>query len=127
MENGTNIAWEGKFGEADLRIEIPSSGRIHAEWTTGQGTRNKVVDSIEQLERSVLFQLMVGQDVPDKAREEVADAVAITLANRLEVPAQRPPSQRNRKGKGKGRGGGRGGGQRRRGGGGRRRRGGRRH
>jgi hypothetical protein len=84
------VAWEGKVGEADLRIEIPASGRIHAEWRTAAGTRNKVVDSIEQLERSVLFQLMVGTDIGDEVREEVADAVAISLANRTPVPGNDP-------------------------------------
>ena len=81
------VAWEGKFGQADLRIEIPPNGRIHAEWRTDAGTRNKVVDTIEQLERSVLFQLMVGSEVGDEKREEVADAVALTLANRTPLPS----------------------------------------
>lgn len=84
------MAWEGRFGDANLKIEIPSSGRIHAEWTTQAGTRNKVVDSIEQLERSVLFQLMVGSDVGDEKREEVADAVALSLANRQPSPSEDP-------------------------------------
>lgn len=89
----STVAWEGKFGEADLKIEIPPSGRIHAEWKTPAGTRQKVVDSIEQLERSVLFQLMVGTDVSDEAREEVADAVALTLANRTPIPGYGEPQQ----------------------------------
>lgn len=97
MEAGTTVAWEGRFGEADLRIEIPPSGRIHAEWKTAAGARNKVVDSIEQLERSVLFQLMVGSDVGDEKREEVADAVAITLANRKPFPGRDPALQQNRR------------------------------
>jgi hypothetical protein len=86
LTEGSTVAWEGRFGNADLKIEIPPSGRIHAEWKTPAGTRTKVVDSIEQLERSVLFQLMVGTDIGDEVREEVADAVAITLANRTPVP-----------------------------------------
>ncbi len=90
MNLSNTVAWEGKVGEADLRIEIPSSGRIHAEWRTAAGTRNKVVDSIEQLERSVLFQLMVGTDIGDDVREEVADAVAISLANRTPLPGDDP-------------------------------------
>lgn len=93
------VAWEGKFGNADLKIEVPSSGRIHAEWRTEAGTRSKVVDSIEQLERSVLFQLMVGSDVGDDAREEVADAVALSLANRQPSSSENPsqPSKPQRK------------------------------
>lgn len=93
------MAWEGKFGGADLKIEIPASGRIHAEWRTDAGTRSKVVDSIEQLERSVLFQLMVGGNVGDEAREEVADAVALSLANRQPGPSEDPsqPSKPQRK------------------------------
>lgn len=116
MEPGSVVAWEGRFGEADLKIEIPPSGRIHAEWKTAAGTRNRVVDSIEQLERSVLFQLMVGTDIGDDIREEVADAVAITLANRKSFPGREPSQQTaRRQGKRKPRPGGQG---RRRGGGG---------
>jgi hypothetical protein len=90
----TTVAWEGRFGDADLRIEIPSSGRIHAEWRTAAGSRQKVVDSIEQLERSVLFQLMVGSNVKDEVREEIADAVALTLANRTPLPSEDPGAPR---------------------------------
>lgn len=88
--SSTTVAWQGRFGDADLKIEIPPSGRIHAEWKTSAGTRNKVVDSIEQLERSVLFQLMVGGNVGDEIREEVSDAVAISLANRQPLPSEDP-------------------------------------
>jgi len=99
---GGTVAWEGRFGEADLKIEIPSSGRIHAEWKTNAGVRNKVVDSIEQLERSVLFQLMVGADIGPEVREEIADAVAISLANRqpLHSPdtSQPKPARKRRPG-----------------------------
>lgn len=98
METSGTVAWQGRFGEADLKIEIPPSGRIHAEWSTPAGTRQKVVDSIEQLERSVLFQLMVGNEMGDEIREEVADAVAITLANRTPLPTndsyQRRPTRK---------------------------------
>lgn len=117
MDAGTTLAWEGKFGEADLRIEIPPSGRIRAEWTTRAGTRDKVVDSIEQLERSVLFQLMVGGEVEDEVREEVVDAVAITLANRRPYPGTEPPSQAMRQRQRRRPRPGGGGGGRRRGGG----------
>lgn len=112
MTEGSTLAWEGKFGNADLKIEIPPSGRIHAEWKTPAGTRTKVVDSIEQLERSVLFQLMVGTDIGDEVREEVSDAVAITLANRAPVPGPdspgsvRPQRRRSRPRVGARRGGG---------------------
>ncbi|HLF70073.1 MAG TPA: hypothetical protein VI541_03860 [Actinomycetota bacterium] len=88
--SSSTTAWEGRFGDADLKIEIPPSGRIHAEWKTQAGTRQKVVDSIEQLERSVLFQLMVGTETSDLAREEVSDAVALSLANRQPFPSQDP-------------------------------------
>lgn len=111
MSTSSTVAWQGRFGEADLKIEVPPSGRIHAEWTTAAGTRTKVVDSIEQLERSVLFQLMVGSEVADEVREEVADAVAITLANRVPYPSPdarppRPQRKRPRPGRPRRRGGG---------------------
>lgn len=103
MSLGASVAWEGKVGDADLKIEVPPSGRIHAEWRTAAGTRNKVVDSIEQLERSVLFQLIIGTEGGDKVCEEVADAVALSLANRVpsatREPAQAPsPRRRTRPG-----------------------------
>ena len=94
LEAATTVAWEGRFGDADLKIEIPPSGRIHAEWRTPAGSRQKVVDSIEQLERSVLFQLMVGANVRDEVREEIADAVALTLANRTPLPSEDPSQPR---------------------------------
>lgn len=98
MSLGSSVAWEGKVGDADLKIEVPPSGRIHAEWRTAAGTRTKVVDSIEQLERSVLFQLVIGTDGGDKVCEEVADAVALSLASRApsgpREPAQSPPPRR---------------------------------
>ena len=50
--------------------------------------------SIEQLERSVLFQLMVGANVRDEVREEIADAVALTLANRTPLPSEDPSQPR---------------------------------
>lgn len=101
MNVASTVAWEGRFGDADLKIEIPPSGRIHAEWRTKAGVRNKVVDSIEQLERGVLFQLMIGAQVEDGVRLSVADAVALSLANRRPVtgrdPSQpaKPPRRRN--------------------------------
>lgn len=108
--SSSTVAWEGRFGDADLKIEIPPSGRIHAEWKTQAGTRQKVVDSIEQLERSVLFQLMVGTDLGDEEREQVADAVAISLANRQPLPGNDPsqptqPRKRTRGGPTRRRGG----------------------
>lgn len=112
--NLSPVAWEGRVGDADLRIEIPPSGRIHAEWRTSAGTRNKVVDSIEQLERSVLFQLIVGTEGGSKICEEVADAVALSLANRApstarDPSAAPPPRRRGRPGQPQRRRGGAGG------------------
>lgn len=101
MNLTSSTAWEGRVGNADLKIEIPPSGRIHAEWRTPAGTRSKVVDSIEQLERSVLFQLIIGTEGGEKVCEEVADAVALSLANREPLPArdssQAPTRKRSRR------------------------------
>ncbi len=90
MNVASTVAWEGRFGEAELKIEIPPSGRIHAEWKTKAGVRNKVVDSIEQLERGVLFQLMIGAQVEEGMRDQVAEAVALSLANRRPVTGRDP-------------------------------------
>ena len=88
MEAATTVAWEGRFGDADLKIEIPPSGRIHAEWRTPAGSRQKVVDSIEQLERSVLFQLMVGANVRDEVRLD------LLRPGRLKPPLRNTASER---------------------------------
>lgn len=61
--------WQGRIGEAPLRVDLLPSGRIFATWSVKGNERRAVVDTIQQLEQRVLFQLMLGAG-PDE------DAVA---------------------------------------------------
>ena len=52
--------WQGRLGEVPLRVDVLPSGRIFASWSVRGNERRAVVDSIQQLEQRVLFQLMLG-------------------------------------------------------------------
>ncbi|MDQ3958620.1 MAG: hypothetical protein M3273_09895 [Actinomycetota bacterium] len=82
MEPG-EVIWEGKIGTTTLRVGVPHSEAIVAEWDTPRGSRHKVSDSIEEFERAVLFQLLLmsGQE-DDPATVEVIAAVQKAQAER---------------------------------------------
>lgn len=70
------VIWEGRIGNTPLRVGVPHAGRIIAEWDTPGGSRSKVSDSMEEFERSVLFQLLLGAGTTDDdATQEVVSAV----------------------------------------------------
>lgn len=73
MEPG-ELIWEGRIGETPLRVGVPFAGRIISEWDSQTGRREKVTGSVEQFERSVLFQLLLtsGETDDTKSREVVA-------------------------------------------------------
>lgn len=96
MEN-KDVVWEGKVGGTSLRVGVPHSDAIIAEWDTPRGQRHKVSDSVEEFERSVLFQiLLTGEAENDDATAEIVTAVAKAQAER---PKRMPEggAQRRRK------------------------------
>jgi hypothetical protein len=89
--------WDGVIGKTALRVEVQPTGRIVALWRAkAGGDRRVVVNTIDELERSVLFQLMITappeqQGVP----REIADAVAqakVGLPDPTTIP--RPPRKK---------------------------------
>ncbi len=95
MEPG-DLIWEGKIGNTPLRVGVPHAGRIIAEWDAPEGSRHKVSDSLEEFERSVLFQLLLCSGITQEgATDEVLAAIAVAQAER---PTRVPESaQRRRK------------------------------
>ncbi|CAN5338087.1 hypothetical protein BH20ACT22_BH20ACT22_13920 [soil metagenome] len=75
MEPG-EVIWEGKVGATPLRVGVPFAGRIIAEWDSPTGRRDKVSESVEQFERTVLFQLLLSSGVTDeKLQQEIVAAI----------------------------------------------------
>ncbi|HYY44682.1 MAG TPA: hypothetical protein VE975_05775 [Actinomycetota bacterium] len=93
------VVWEGRVGETPLRVGVPHAGRIIAEWDTPQGSRFKVADSLEEFERSVLFQLLLsaGESGGTAATEDVTAAI---IRAQEERPAPRTESTPRRRSKG---------------------------
>lgn len=92
--------WEGMVGDTALRVEVHPSGRIAAQWRGRSGAQRRVVvNTIEELERSVLFQLMLTAP-PEESRpiaDEIADAVAAAKVG-LPDPTTAPrPLRRKRR------------------------------
>ncbi|HEX2057949.1 MAG TPA: hypothetical protein VHI71_06230 [Actinomycetota bacterium] len=82
MEPG-EVIWEGKIGGTTLRVGVPHSEAIIAEWDTPKGSRHKVSDSIQEFERAVLFQLLLTSgEAEDSATAEVIAAVEKAQAER---------------------------------------------
>lgn len=93
----SEVIWEGKIGTTPLKVGVPHAGRIIAEWETPSGSRHKVADSMEEFERSVLFQLLLSAGAEDETlTEEVKAAVAQAQAERPR-PAPSPGAERRRK------------------------------
>lgn len=94
MEPG-EVIWEGKIGSTPLRVGVPHSEAIIAEWDTPRGSRHKVSDSIEEFERAVLFQLLLNSGETDEnATQEVVAAVRKAQAER---PKRQPDSDSPRR------------------------------
>ncbi|MDP9066901.1 MAG: hypothetical protein M3N53_00955 [Actinomycetota bacterium] len=96
MEQG-DVIWEGKIGTTPLRVGVPHSECIIAEWDSPRGPRHKIADSLEEFERAVLFQLLLGAGVTDEnVTQEVVRAVQAAQEARPK-PASDPSAQRRRK------------------------------
>ena len=84
-----------------LRVAVHPSGRIEAQWRARAGNeRRVVVNSIEELERSVLFQLMLTAPADQHGLPgDIAQAVAqakVGLPDPINTP--RPPRKKKRGG-----------------------------
>jgi hypothetical protein len=90
--------WEGRVGEASLKVEVQPSGRIAASWRTrGGNDRRVVVNTIEELERSVLFQVMLTAPADDAAKPaEIVRAVEEARIG-LPDPSTAPRPQRRKR------------------------------
>jgi hypothetical protein len=111
MQEEARPVWDGRVGDTTLRVEVQSNGRIVALWRArAGGDRRVVVNTVEELERSVLFQLMITAppdqaDIPaqikqavDQARVGLPDPATIPRAPRRKRPPRRPgPRPRRRR------------------------------
>ena len=59
-QQGGRTVWQGRIGDFPLRVDLLPSGRIFATWAIRGNERRAVVDTVQQLEQRVLFQLMLG-------------------------------------------------------------------
>lgn len=89
------VIWEGKIGTTTLRVGVPHSEMIIAEWDTPRGQRSKVSSSFEEFERSVLFQLLLqAGETDESAIKEVADKVKAAQAARPRPTPEAPVRRR---------------------------------
>jgi hypothetical protein len=90
--------WEGRIGDTLLTVQVHPSGRIAAQWRGKTGNeRRVVVNTIEELERSVLFQLMLTAP-PDQSAvpAEIVQAVQQARVG-LPDPTQTPRAPRKKR------------------------------
>jgi hypothetical protein len=89
--------WQGRVGDVPLRVDILPSGRISASWSIRGNDRRATVDTMQQLEQRVLFQLMLGAGPQEDAvAGEVAAAVAAGQEG-MPDPTKAPPPVRRKK------------------------------
>ena len=90
--------WEGRIGDTPLRVSVQPTGRIEAVWRGKAGNeRRAVVNSIDELERSVLFQLMITAPPEQQGvAGDIAQAVAQAKVG-LPDPTQAPSAPKKRK------------------------------
>ena len=101
------MVWQGRIGDAPLRVDVLPSGRIFATWSTRGNERRAVVDTVSQLEQRVLFQLMLGAGPAEDAvaREVIAavergseglpDPTQSSAPKRKKRPGRRPGPPRS--------------------------------
>jgi hypothetical protein len=111
MQEEARQVWDGRIGDTILRVEVQSNGRIVALWRAkAGGDRRVVVNTVEELERSVLFQLMITappeqagipaeiKQAVDQARVGLPDPSLIPRAPRRKRPPRRQgPRPRRRR------------------------------
>jgi hypothetical protein len=93
--------WDGKLGETYLRVAVQNNGRIEAQWRAKSGNdRRVVVNTIDELERSVLFQLSLTAPADQAGvAGDIAHAVAQAKVG-LPDPTKtvRPPKKKKKRG-----------------------------
>ena len=94
-EQQGRTVWQGRIGDSPLRVDMLPSGRI-ATWNVRGNERRAVLETIQQLEQRVLFQLMLGAGPQEDtvARQVIAAVQEGQLG--LPDPTQ-APAQINRK------------------------------
>lgn len=98
--------WQGRVGDIPLRVDMLPSGRIAATWVSHGQERRAVVDTIQQLEGRVLFQLMLGAGPEqDAMAREIVSAVIEGQVGLPDPTTARPPSTRRKRPGGQRRGG----------------------
>jgi len=98
MEEARSV-WEGRVGDIMLTIQVHPSGRIAAQWRGKTGNeRRVVVNTIDELERSVLFQLML--IAPPEQADLPAEIARVVNEARVGLPdptkAPRAPRKKRR-------------------------------
>ena len=89
--------WHGRVGDVPLRVDMLPSGRISATWAIRGNERRATVETIQQLEQRVLFQLLLGAGPEaDQIAKEVTTAVTQGAVG-LPDPTQAPSNPRRRK------------------------------
>ncbi|HEX9892064.1 MAG TPA: hypothetical protein VGB28_08390 [Actinomycetota bacterium] len=96
-EPQAKAVWQGAIGNVALRVEILPSGRIAASWRVGGGERRTVVDTVEQFERQVLFQLML--NAPPEQDKVVSEVLAAVMEGKrgMPDPTMLPRSRKRRR------------------------------
>lgn len=96
-QQGGNTVWQGRIGDVPLRVDMLPSGRIFASWAVRGNERRAVMDSVQELEQRVLFQLMLGAGPQqDVVAREVVTAVRGGQVG-LPDPTQAPPPVKRKK------------------------------
>lgn len=97
MEDGRSV-WEGRIGDTLLTVQVHPSGRIAAQWRGKTGNeRRVVVNTVEELERSVLFQLMLTAPAAQSTvPAEIVQAVSQAKVG-LPDPTQTPRAPRKKR------------------------------
>lgn len=96
----SRTVWEGRIGGSPLRVAVHPSGRIEAVWRGKAGPeRRAVVNTIAELERSVLFQLLIS--APPEEQGLAGDITHAVEQARVGLPdprdAPRPPRKKKRR------------------------------
>lgn len=93
--------WEGRIGGSPLRVTVLPSARIEAVWRPKTGNERRiVVSSMEELERSVLFQLMITATPEEQSYTgDIAQAIAQARVGMPE-PSSAPRTQKPKRRKG---------------------------